>query len=177
MWELFWTFMIIGFVSFGGGYAMIPVIEHEVSVNKWMTKSEFMDAIAVAGMSPGPIAINTATYIGYHVANLKGAIVATLGMLMPSLMIMILISSLLYKIFHHEIVKYVFYGLRPVITALILFAAMIMAKNTTFFSSFTLDFVVNLFIFVMALYLLIRKQKHPLLIIILSGLVGMAYYG
>ncbi|NBI28011.1 chromate transporter [Chengkuizengella marina] len=177
MWELFWTFMKIGFVSFGGGYAMIPVIEHEVSIHQWMNEAQFVKAIAIAGMSPGPIAINTATYIGYSILDIWGAIVATLGMLIPSLLIMILIASLLYKVFHHDIVKSVFYGLRPVITALIIFAALIMATNSTLYSSFSWDLIVNLFIFIMALYLLIRHHKHPLLIIVLSGLVGMAFFG
>lgn len=89
LFELFWMFLLIGFVSFGGGYAMIPIIEIEVIKKGWMTTQEFTDVIAVAGMSPGPIATNSAIFVGYQVEGITGAIAAGLGMVIPSLLLVI----------------------------------------------------------------------------------------
>lgn len=91
--DLFLTFFKIGLVSFGGGYAMIPVIEAEVvSKHDWMTTQEFTDVIAVASMSPGPIATNSAIFIGYNTAGLPGAIFSTIGSVLPSLIIILIIA-------------------------------------------------------------------------------------
>src|SRR5690625_4425103 len=100
---------MIGFISFGGGYAFIPVIEMEVTKSNWMTTQEFTDVIAIAGMSPGPIATNSAIFVGYEVAGLSGAIVSAFGMVLPSLAIILAISSFFYKINEHRITKAAFY--------------------------------------------------------------------
>ena len=97
LWELFITFLKIGFMSFGGGYAMIPIIQHEVEQHAWMTTEHFAQSVAVAGMAPGPIATNTATLIGYKADGIVGAIISTIGMVLPSLVIVLIISSFFYK--------------------------------------------------------------------------------
>jgi chromate transporter len=123
--DLFFTFLLIGSVSFGGGYAMLPVIEHQVvDLHNWMTIKQFTDVIAVAGMSPGPIATNSAIFIGYKLAGLPGALISMAGMILPSLAIILVVAAFFYKVHDHHIVKSAFYGLRPIITGLIFYAAL-----------------------------------------------------
>lgn len=95
--DLFLTFLLIGFVSFGGGYAIIPMIQLEVERHGWMTSQELIDVIAVAGMSPGPIATNTAVFIGFHVAGFWGGATAALAMTLPSVLIVLLLASFFTK--------------------------------------------------------------------------------
>ena len=97
LWQLFYTFFIIGFVSFGGGYAMIPIIETEVMQHGWMTSEQLTNMIAIAGMSPGPIGANIAVLIGYSTAGLPGAIISTLGILLPSLILVLIVATFLYE--------------------------------------------------------------------------------
>ncbi|MDQ8737993.1 chromate transporter [Paenibacillus sp. LHD-38] len=85
LWELFITFLKIGIVSFGGGYAVIPLIQYEVASRGWLESAEYQETISIAGMAPGPIATNSATLVGYKTAGLGGAIMSTLGMVIPSL--------------------------------------------------------------------------------------------
>lgn len=177
LWELFRTFLTIGFVSFGGGYAMIPVIGDQVEKHQWMTGQEFMDVTAVAGMSPGPIATNTAIFVGYKAAGLPGAIVSTLGMVLPSLIIVIVVATFFYKVYKHKNVKSAFYGLRAVITGLIFYGAIKFGLNS---KMITLDItsytVVVWIIFALSLFALLKLKTHPFYVIVLSGLVGMAVF-
>src|SRR5690625_145419 len=124
LFDLFVTFFLIGAVSFGGGYAILPVIEREVVLDyQWMTSLEFADSIALAGMAPGSISVNAAIYVGYHVAGLPGAILSTIGIVLPSIIIIIFVLVFFYRWFRHRHVKSFFYGLRPIITGLIAYAA------------------------------------------------------
>src|SRR5207248_812970 len=115
LWELFKTFFIMGFVSFGGGYAMIPVIETAVSLHGWMTTQQFTDVIAIAGMSPGPIATNSAILVGYSTAGILGALLSTLGTLLPSILLVLVVASFFQRLHHYSIVQSMFYGLRPIV--------------------------------------------------------------
>lgn len=178
LWELFITFFMIGFVSFGGGYAMIPVIKEEVVYNhSWMTAQAFTDVIAVAGMSPGPIATNTSIFVGYQIAKLPGAIVSALGMTLPSLIIILIVASFFYKVYKSVWVKSAFYGLRPIITGLIFYAALTFAYENGLVSSFSWHTVSLLAIYAVALFALIKLKTHPIVVILASGLVGIAFYG
>lgn len=172
LFKLFWTFLLIGAVSFGGGYAMIPVIEAEVSKNEWMTTQEFTDVIAIAGMSPGPIATNSAIFVGYQVAGILGAVFSAIGMVLPSLAIVLIISSFFKKINQHKLVKSSFYGLRPVITGLIIYAAINFAISNGLIGQLSVHTLSSLAIYLGALVLLIYFKMHPLLVIVLSGIVG-----
>ena len=129
LWELFSTFFIIGFVSFGGGYAMIPVIETEVSQHGWMTTQQFTDAIAIAGMSPGPIATNSAVLVGYSAAGVTGAMIAALGILLPAIILVIVVGTFFIKLHHNLVVQSMFYGLRPIVTSLVIYAAISFALS------------------------------------------------
>lgn len=169
---------MIGFISFGGGYAMIPVINEEVVNNHgWMSAQAFTDVIAVAGMSPGPIATNTAIFIGYNQAQLPGAIVSAIGMTLPSLMIILVVATFFYKVYKNKWVKSAFYGLRPIITGLIFYAAITFAINNGLVSSVSWHTFSLLAIYAAALFALIKLKTHPIMVIIMSGLIGIAVYG
>jgi len=170
-------FLLIGFVSFGGGYAMIPFIQEEV-VNRhaWMTTQEFSDVIAVAGMSPGPIATNSAIFIGYGEAGVIGAMIAAAGMVIPSLLIILVVGMVFYKVQKSKLVKSAFYGLRPIITGLIMYAAFIFAVNNELISSISWHSLSLIGIYLASLAALIYFRIHPAYVIILSGLVGIAVY-
>lgn len=175
--QLFAVFFVVGLVSFGGGYAMIPLI-HDFVVERlrWMTASEFTDMIAIAGMAPGPIAANSATVIGYHQAGLYGAMTASIGVVLPSFVI-IITAALLYDKFQRGIrMQSALYGLRPVITGLILYAAFVMAAQNGLVAGWSMHTFSQLLIFLASLAALLFLRIHPLIVIIGSGLVGMLIY-
>lgn len=174
--ELFWTFLKIGFVSFGGGYAMIPVIEREVSSHGWMTTQQFTNVIAVAGMSPGPIGTNSAIFVGYQTAGLGGAIAAMIGMVLPSLIIVIGVATFFYRIHGNRWVKYAFYGLRPIITGLIIYGAIRFGISNGVIAAVSPGMLIAVAIFAASLFALLRLKLHPFYVIVLSGLVGTAIY-
>ncbi len=118
--DLFLTFAKIGLFTFGGGYAMIPLIQREIAENrKWVTDEEILDIIAVAETTPGPIAVNAATFIGKKVGGIPGAALATLGVVLPSFVIIVAISYVLEAFKHLKPVQYAFYGIRAGVLALI----------------------------------------------------------
>ena len=128
--DLFLTFMKIGAFTFGGGYAMIPLIQREVvEEKKWINESELMDMIAIAESTPGPIAINSATFVGHHVGGFRGAFCATVGVILPSFAIIAAISYVLQQFERLRAVKYAFLGIRAGVLALILKAFWNMARQ------------------------------------------------
>ena len=128
--ELFLTFSKIGAFTFGGGYAMIPLIQMEVAENKhWVSEADILDVVAIAESTPGPIAINAATFIGQKVAGTLGAISATAGVVLPSFLIIAIISLVLREFQHIQAVKYAFWGIRAGVLALILKALFNMYKQ------------------------------------------------
>ena len=134
--KLFLTTFKIGLFTFGGGYAMIAVFENEfVSNKKWIEQEEFTDLIAIAESTPGPIAINSATYIGYKVAGILGSVFATLGMVLPSLLIIFIISLFLNEFLQIQLVSKAFKGIQACVAFLILSAGLkmfIKSKKTVF---------------------------------------------
>ncbi len=130
IWTLFLTFLKIGAFTFGGGYAMIPLIQSEiVEKNGWMTDDDILDIIAIAESTPGPIAINSATFVGYKVAGFFGAFFATLGVVMPSFLIILIIGSLLREFQENKLVQYAFFGIRAGVVALVVKAWFTMYKK------------------------------------------------
>jgi len=176
--DLFITFFMIGLVSFGGGYAMIPLIQDQV-VNRhgWMELQHFSDIIAVAGMSPGPIATNIAVFIGYEKMGLLGAIIAMIGTILPSLIIILVLGRLFYKVRDNDLVKSSFYGLRAIITGLIIYTAIMFAETNGMLSSMSWYTWSQILIFLGSLSAFLFFHKHPVSILIISGLVGIALYG
>lgn len=178
LWDLFLTFFMIGFVSFGGGYAMIPLLQQEVvNRHQWMTFQTFTDVIAVAGMSPGPIATNSAIFIGYEQMGIMGAGISALAVILPSFIIILAVGAVFYKIRESTVVISAFYGLRSIVTGLIIYAAIIFATNNGLFSSLSWHSISLILIFALSLVALIRYRIHPVYVILLSGLVGAAFYG
>ncbi|MFP3886974.1 chromate transporter [Priestia filamentosa] len=177
LWQLFKTFFIIGLVSFGGGYAIIPVIQTEVLRHEWMTPQQFTDMIAIAGMSPGPIATNSAVLVGYSMANLQGAVVSALGILLPSVILVLIIALAFQKLHHHPIVKSVFYGLRPIVGSLIVYSAIKFAVSNGLVSLDASFHTISLIVICgLSLFALLKLRWNPVYVIILSGLVGIALY-
>jgi chromate transporter len=174
--DLFLTFFKIGLVSFGGGYAMIPLIDREVTAHGWANPEQFIDIIAVAGMSPGPIATNSAVLIGYNVAGVLGSVAATLGMVLPSLILIVIVAMFFFSIQKHPVVKSAFYGLRPVITGLILYAGITFALRNGIIGGDQWINPTYLIIFGAAAILFFFTRVHPLFVIVLSGVIGIVLF-
>ena len=120
LWRVFFTFLKIGAFTFGGGYAMIPLIQREtVEKHGWISEEDILEVVAIAESTPGPIAINADTFIGYRVAGFLGSLCATLGVVLPSFVIILLISGILREFQHIKAVQYAFVGIRAGVLALI----------------------------------------------------------
>jgi chromate transporter len=165
--ELFMAFFRIGALTFGGGYAMLPMIEHEVVERYgWASSEEVLDYYAIGQCTPGVIAVNTATFIGRKQAGIPGAIVATAGVITPSLIIILLIASVLENFMHLEIVNHAFAGIRVAVAALIVQAVIKLSKTSVVdwicvglaIASFLASFVLN---------------ASPIFIVLAAGLVGV----
>lgn len=131
IWPLFLTFLKIGAFTFGGGYAMIPLIQREtVEKNKWISDEDILEIVAIAESTPGPIAINAATFVGYKIAGFWGAAAATCGVVLPSFLIISLISLVLEKFSELKPVKYAFWGIRAGVLALIAKALITMFQKS-----------------------------------------------
>ncbi|MCH5189797.1 MAG: chromate transporter [Oscillospiraceae bacterium] len=130
IWLLFLTFFKIGAFTFGGGYAMIPLIQREVAdKRKWITEDDILDIIAIAESTPGPIAINTATFVGFKTAGFFGAFASTFGVVLPSFVIITVIAYLLRNFSDYKGVKYAFFGVRAGVLALIIKGLVSMYKQ------------------------------------------------
>ena len=176
--ELFLTFLKIGAFTFGGGLAMLPLMQEEVLAHGWLELSEIMNFIAVSESTPGPIAINMATYIGSETGRFWGAVCATLGTVLPSFIIILIVARCYEKFKESKIVKGCMSGLKPAVVGLIA-SALISAALTVFFpAGLTLKvfndiaFYVSLVIFALAL-LLSFKKVHPIIVICISAVLGI----
>jgi len=131
LWALFCTFFKIGAFTFGGGYAMIPLIQKEAVENHgWVTDDDILEIIAIAESTPGPIAINSATFVGYRTAGVLGSACATLGVVLPSFVVILLISNILDRFQEVETVQYAFNGIRAGVLALLFKALWTMYKKS-----------------------------------------------
>ncbi|HHW31387.1 MAG TPA: chromate transporter [Clostridiaceae bacterium] len=188
--KLIYVFFKIGLFSFGGGYAMLPLIQKEIEINGWLTSSEFADIIAIAEMTPGPVAINTATFVGYKAAGILGGALATTSVALPSLILALLVSRIFFKFQKHPLKETFFYGIRPTISALIMTAAIFVAETCIFTQKFSLELFKLLFtkpfeaidipsviIFITAIIALKKFKIHPILVIIGSGILGGIVFG
>ncbi|WP_162341743.1 chromate transporter [Paenibacillus paridis] len=172
---LFWFFLQMGFVSFGGGYALIPLIERETERQAWMSNDMLVDVIAVAGMSPGPIAVNLGMLVGYQTYGVIGAMISVLGLLLPS---MVMIAGLIYFITrdHKNYLKRCMYGIQPVVAALILFAAYQLCAAHLSASMPIKEVLPAILIVAVCFYMLFRLRLHPFAILLFSGICGAAFY-
>lgn len=177
--ELFLTFLKIGAFTFGGGYAMLPLIQAEVLNKAWMAENDLINFIAVSESTPGPFAINIATYIGSVTAGFLGSVCATLGVVLPSFVIILIIAQFYEKFKNSQTVKKVMSGLKPAVIGLIGTAVLSIAQ-TVFFQNgntssvlFDNEFYVSVLIAII-MTILAFKKVHPIIIICLSAAVGIA---
>lgn len=168
--ELYLSFLKIGAFSIGGGYVMLPLIQKEIIENRgWLTLSEFLNILAIAEITPGPISINAATFIGFQTGGFWGAAFATAGVVTPSLLLMVAAVRLLSRFYENRWVQAAFDGLRPAVLALIASAAIFVAESA----------VVNLssaFFFATTTALFLFTRIHPVLALLLAAVAGILFY-
>ncbi len=170
--QLFYTFFIIGIFTFGGGYAMLSLIQNEVVVNHaWVTAQEFTDMIAISQMTPGPIGINSATYVGYAVTgNIFGSLVATTAVMLPSFIIVLTVCKLYEKFKKSNIFAALLKFLRPIVIGMIAAAAAILITPDNF-----IDYT-SWLLFAAAFIASQWLKMNPILVIILAGAIGFFIY-
>ena len=178
--KLFLSFLKIGLFSFGGGYAALPIIQEEVvNLNNWLSLSEFNDLITISQMTPGPIAINSATFVGSRIAGFPGALAATFGCVLPSAIIVGTISYFYKKYKNLDAMTNVLYFLRPAIVSMILIAG-VQILRTAFFdtnaiSLANLDYLM-VTIFAISLFVMFKLKTDPIKIMLASGAVYLIIY-
>lgn len=177
--ELFWTFFMIGAFTFGGGYAMLPLIQEQVTAKGWIDSQSIINFIAVSESTPGPFAINMATYIGGEMGGVFGAFCATLGVVVPSFVIILIVAKCYDKFKQNRVVKGCMTGLKPAAVGLI-GGAVISTMFTVFFPTGicldvfkTTSFYISLGIFG-TMFFLALKKVHPIILICLSAAIGIA---
>lgn len=167
---LFLIFFKIGLFSFGGGYAMLPLIMQEVvTKNHWLDAKEFADLVAISQATPGPIAINGATYVGYKMGGLAGSIMSTLGVIMPSMIIMLTITRSFIKFKDNEYVEDAFSVLRPATVGLVAAAAVLVGEGSF------VDFK-SILIFVGTFIASYKFDMDPILLTVIAGVLGFILY-
>lgn len=173
--ELFLSYLKIGFFGFGGGYAMLSLIQNEVVVRHgWITAAQFTDIVAVSQITPGPIAINSATYIGYTVAGFWGSVVATVAVSLPSLTIMVLLTRFFFKLRNNRYVAGVVSAMTPVVLGMILSAALLLmfpasSEEASFIDGWS-------WVLFGAVLIGSMRKINPILMIVLSAMAGIVIY-
>ncbi len=178
--HLFYTFFKIGLFGFGGGYAMLSMIQGEVVTRYgWLTPQEFTDIVAISQMTPGPIGINSATYVGFTATgSVWGSVIATLAVVLPSFILMLALSHFILRYRKHPVMEAVFSGLRPAVVGLLASAALAL-MNTENFGSPTEDtrsFIISCVLFLIAFIGTRRYKLNPIGLIAACGVAGLLFY-
>lgn len=180
--QLLWSFFQIGLFSIGGGYAALPLIQHQVvEIHSWLTMTQFADIITIAEMTPGPIAINSATFVGIQVAGLPGALIATLGCVLPSCIIVMTLAFVYYRYRKLSLVQGVLQGLRPAVVAMIASAGLsilflaLWGGGPLPTSWGDVNFV-SVGIFLVGLFILRIWKPNPILVMAGAGVAGVIIY-
>jgi chromate transporter len=183
--SLFYTFFMIGLFGFGGGYGMLSLIQNETVEHwHWLTSSEFTDIVAISQMTPGPIGINSATYCGYtavfkcynsHLMGILGSATATFALVLPSLILMVLISKMFMKYMHHHSVESVFRGLRPAVVGLLAAATLLLMTPDNFStpSANPWQFCISCFLFLAAFVGVKFVKVNPIRMILYCAVAGL----
>lgn len=184
--QLFYTFFKIGLFGFGGGYAMISMIQGEVVTrHEWLSSNEFTDIIAISQMTPGPIGINSATYVGYsavvnagysHAVGILGSTIATVSVVLPSFILMVLISKFFLKYQKHPIIASVFEGLRPGVVGLLAAAALVLMNGENF-GTYNWQILTSIILFAGTFIASYRYKVNPILMIVICGIIGYVTFG
>lgn len=169
LFKLFTTFFRIGLFTFGGGYAMVPLIERDVvEKNGWVGKDDFIDLLAVAQSAPGVFAVNMAVFIGYRLRGKRGALAASLGCVLPSVAIILFIALFFRSFRHNEVVNNIFLGIRPAVVALIAVPVFNVAKSAKLSWA-------TAWIPVLSALLIVQFGVSPIYVIIVAGVAGFIY--
>lgn len=184
--QLFLTFFEIGIFTFGGGYAMISLIRDKVLALGWLTEEELLNMIAVSESTPGPIAVNMSTFVGSVQGGLLGSLMATLGVVLPSFIIILIISAVLKNFLKYKLVQAFLSGVRPCVIALIIATAITMALGTLLnFTAFDSKIIIDIrgisiLAVLIAVALVLKKLRNknpsPILMILISAGLGMIFY-
>lgn len=180
--QLFWSFFQVGLFSIGGGYASLPLIQQQVvELHGWLQMTEFSDIITISQMTPGPIAINAATFVGIRIAGIGGAVIATLGCILPSCMILLTVAHFYYKYKNLSAVQGILYGLRPAVVALIASAGLsvlILAlwNNMPIVWDIRAIDIFAAVLFGAGLFVLRRFHVNPIYVMLGAGICGLIGY-
>lgn len=181
--KLFGVFFKIGLFSIGGGLATLPFLQEIVHQYGWITSEELINMIAISESTPGPIGINTATFVGNNTAGVLGGVIATLGIITPSIIIIIIIAHYFSRFSEQPIVQSAFYGIRPAVTGLIAAAGFEVAKIALFnIDKYLLtNNIINLIdfkasmLFLLILFLIVKYKKHPILYLLGAAILGVIF--
>ena len=175
--QLFWVYLKIGLLGFGGGYAMLSMIQFEVvEKHAWMTMSEFADVVALSQMTPGPISINCATYVGYQVGGIFGSLLASFSIVFPSLVLLYFVLRFLFNNKENVIIKTTLKNLKPFIAGLIFSAAMLMMNAANFPDVGLGNNNVSIIICAVAFVCVFFFKVNPMILITLSGIAGVIFF-
>lgn len=180
--ELLWSFFQIGLFSIGGGYAAMPLIQNQVvDIHPWMTMTQFADIMAIAEMTPGPIAVNAATFVGIQVAGMLGAVIATFGCVLPSCLIVMTLAYIYYHFRSLKMVQGILAGLRPAVVAIIASAGLSLMILSFYGERVLPDDLsgintVSVIIFVVSFFVLRKWRKNPIHIMTGAGIAGILLY-
>ncbi len=183
LFELFITFFKIGLFTFGGGYAMIPLMSDEVVSKGWLLSEQLMDFIAISESTPGPFAINMATFIGYNQQGILGAIMATLGVVMPSFIIILIIAKAFHKFASNKYVVGFLSGVKPVVVGIIFAVAFTFLLKSIFnidiLNILDVEFHWSSLLIFLTVFAMSRiwRKLHPVYIVLVSGIMGLIIYG
>lgn len=174
--QLFFSFLQIGLFSFGGGYAAMPLIQGQVvTLHGWLTMSEFTDLITISQMTPGPIAVNSATFVGMKIAGIPGAVVATAGCILPSCIIVTILARLYLKYRNLDLLQGVLKSLRPAVVAMIASAGILILKDAFWGNGESMSFAGTewsmVMIFGICVLLLQKKKMNPIWVMVLAGVM------
>ena len=177
---LFWTFFKIGLFTIGGGYAMIPLIKQEALAKGWANAEQLIDYLAISESTPGPFAVNCATIIGFKQMGILGAICSTLGVILPSFIIILIISKILTNFINNRFVQAALKGVKPVVVALIFCVAFSLIWNGILGNLWQFDFFDYKALIIMAIAFVMTRfkyTKNPILIIGVGAVLGLIMYG
>ncbi|MBQ8293338.1 MAG: chromate transporter [Bacilli bacterium] len=179
--ELFWTFLKIGLFTIGGGYAMIPMIESEVISRGWLTETELVNFLAISESTPGPFAINMATFVGVSQAGIIGGIFTTLGVITPSIVIIIAIFKIYEKFISNKYVQAAMNGIKAVVCGMIFFIAIELLLKELFKTvdtNIVFDYkALIILVILVGLKLIFKKKLNPIILILVSAVLGIIAYG
>lgn len=189
LFRLFLVFVKIGLFGFGGGYAMLSLIHNEIVVqNGWISSQEFTDIVAISQMTPGPIGINSATYVGYaalqnagytgYLNGVLGSLVATFALVLPSFILMLIISRFFLKYRKHPMVESVLRGMRPAVVGLVAAAALLLMNSENFgnYSKKPYAFVCSIAIFVVTFVAVKKFKANPILMLAIMAVAGIILF-